>query len=369
MVVPADHRMYAYVGNFAQTEEQLRAKLDGVYVFRVDVASGAWTPVQMVSDCPQPSFLVVEPKQRFLYVANFANENAGFSGGMLSAYAIDRASGRLSLLNRLPTRGDGPAFVSMDANGRCLLVANYMSGSLETHLVGEDGRLGPVAGFVQHAGSGPNAARQEGPHAHSIIADPSGRFALAADLGADKVFVYRLNAERGTLEPNDPPAASLKPGAGPRHLVFHPNGRFVYVANELDSTVTVFAWDGEKGTLELVQSVSTVPPEWTAINYPADIHFAPSGKFLYVSNREHDSLAIYAVDAVSGLVNSVGWEPTQGAYPRHFTVCPLKGRIVVANQNSGHLFSFRMDDATGKLTPLGKVADVIGAACVQIVEL
>ena len=367
MASQSNRPLYAYVGNFSQTEEQVRAKADGVYVFRIDPDTFAWEPIQVIGDCPQPSFLVVDAARRYLYVAHLSDQVAGLTGGAASAYAIDPTSGKLTFLNRQPTGGEGPCFVSIDASGKFLLLANYISGSAATFAIQGDGSLGPVAGFVQHAGSGPNQARQEGPHAHSITPDPSNRFALVADLGADRVFVYRLDPDRGKLEPNDPPYAAFKPGAGPRHLAFHPNGRFVYVANELDSTMTVLAWDGERGALEQIQNVSTVPESWKAINYPADIHFGPSGKHVYVSNREHDSLAIYAVSEETGRVSTVGWEPTQGSYPRHFTFCPMEGRLIVANQNAGQVFAFRVDEATGKLSPLGPVAEVTGAACVQMV--
>lgn len=359
--------IYAYIGTFAQAEEQIRAGLEGIHIFRMQSPAAAWEPVQTVQGQLHPSFLAADPHGRYLYVVTRPEETEGVPGGAVSAFAIDPASGKLAYLNRQASHGFGPCYVSVERSGRYVLVANYRSGSVAMLPVRRDGRLGPASDFVQHVGSGPRSDRQEGPHAHCVIPDPSNRFALVADLGLDRVFVYRLDLERGKLVSNDPPFAALRPGAGPRHLAFHPNGRYLYVIDELDSTLTVCAWDGDRGALEPIQSVTTLPAGWAGENDPADVHLTPSGRFLYGSNRGHDSLAIYAVVEQTGLVELLGHQPTHGKCPRNFAIDPSGAFLFVANQDTDNIVAFRLDGETGRLAPTGQEIKATAPTCVQFV--
>jgi 6-phosphogluconolactonase len=261
--------------------------------------------------------------------------------------------------------GAGPCYLSLDPTGYLLMVANYASGSLTVFPVRADGSLDPASQVIQHTGSGPVVDRQEAAHAHCIVPDPTGHYALAADLGIDKVMVYRIDLVAKRLEPADPPSADLAPRAGPRHIAFHPNGRWLYVTGELDSTLTVFAWDARLGRLHHLQAVSTLPMGWQGVNYPAEVAVAPSGRFVYMSNRGHDSIAIFAVDEATGKLTPAGHEPTQGSFPRHFALDPTGAFMLVANQDGDSVVVFRVDQLTGKLAPIGHAVTVPIPVCVR----
>jgi 6-phosphogluconolactonase len=259
----------------------------------------------------------------------------------------------------------------VDGSGRCVLVANYTSGSVAVLPVGADGRVSPATYVDQHSGSSVNPRRQEGPHAHAIPLDPTGRFALCPDLGMDQLFVYRLDAAAGRLEPNDPPGARLAPGAGPRHLDFHPSKPWVYVINELGSTITAFEWDGERGALRELQTVSTLPETYMGSSSSttcADIHVAPSGRFVYGSNRGHDSIAAFAIDEATGTLTPLGHTSTGGRTPRNFAIDPSGTFLFAANQDTDTIVTFRLDAATGQPTPTGQVASVPSPVCLKIVQ-
>jgi 6-phosphogluconolactonase len=244
-------------------------------------------------------------------------------------------------------------------------VANYGGGSVACLPIGEDGRLGDATAFIQHKGSSVNPQRQREPHAHSINLDAANRFAFVADLGLDKVLVYRFDPSAGTLEPNDPPAAVIASGSGPRHFAFHPSGRFAYVINELNSTVTAFAYDAERGTLQTLQTVTTLPEGFDGKSFPAEVQVHPSGKFLYGSNRGHDSIACFAIDAATGRLTPIGHEPTQGKNPRNFGIDPTGAYLLAANQDGDNVVAFRIDPATGKLSPTGQSIRVPMPVCVK----
>jgi 6-phosphogluconolactonase len=354
-----------YIGTYTGSDSKLGRRSQGIYRFSIDTHTGALTPAGVTTGIANPSWLALHPSGRTLYAGSEMREHGQRSGGAAVALAIDAASGDLSYLNDQLTLGAGPCFLSLDPTGHLLMVANYASGSLSVFPVRPDGFLEPASQVIQHSGSGPVADRQERPHAHCIIPDPTGCFALAADLGIDQVCVYRIDLEAKRLEPADPPGASLAPGAGPRHIAFHPNGRWLYVTGELDSTLTVFAWDAGQGKLHYVQAISSLPAGWQGVNYPAEVAVAPSGQFVYMSNRGHDSIAIFAVDVTTGKLTPAGHEPSQGAFPRHFALDPTGAFMLVANQDGDTLVVFRADPRTGKLTPTGRTVTVPMPVCVR----
>jgi 6-phosphogluconolactonase len=312
-----------------------------------------------------PSFLAIHPNRRFLYAIGEVGQFAGGKGGAVSAFAVDPESGKLTLLNQKSSRGPGPCHVVIDKSGANVLVANYGGGSVACLPIGEDGRLGDATSFIQHKGSSVNRQRQEGPHAHSINLDPANRFAFAPDLGLDKIMIYRLDAAGHLLTPNDPPAATVAPGSGPRHFDFHPNGRFAYAINELASTITAFEYDAERGTLQTIQTVTTLPEGFEGKSFTADVHVHPSGKFVYGSNRGHDSIAIFAVDSATGKLTPIGCESTQGKTPRNFGIDPTGAYLLAANQDTDNVVVLRIDAATGKLEPTGQSIRVPMPVCVK----
>ena len=334
-----------YVGTYTEG-----TRSEGIYLIRMDRGSGQLQRVGSVDAGPNPSFLAIDPNGRVLYAVNELEQYNGRPTGAVSAFAIERASGALTRLNEQPSEGGAPCFVSVDRSGRALLVANYAGGSVALLPIEANGALAP-AQVVQHTGTGPNAERQEAPHAHCILPDPSNRFALAADLGADRVFVYRLDLEGKSLRHVEGGDAVMRPGAGPRHVAFHPTLPLVFVANELDSTVATLRFDAGRGALSLVDTRSTIPAGWTGTNYPADIHVAANGRTLYVSNRGHNSIAVFSVAESTGALALEQVVSTEGDWPRNFSLDPTGRWLLVANQRSGSVVVFGRDPDTGRLTP------------------
>ncbi len=338
----ADYWLYA--GTYTNQHSK------GIYAARFHSDSGKLDPVVLATETPNPSFLAIHRDRPFLYAVN---EN---SNGTASAFSIDAASGKLSPLNTVATRGAGPCHLALDHTGRTLLVANYSGGSVAAFPVHQDGSLGETTAFFQHTGSSKTAQRQAGPHAHCVLPSPDNRFALVADLGLDEILVYRLNAARASLAPFQPAFARVAAGSGPRHLAFHPNSHYLYAINELASTVTAFAYDA--GRLRELQTVSTLPPDFHGESTTAEIAVHPSGKFLYGSNRGHDSIAVFSIDPASGSLRLVQVVATQGKMPRSFAIDPSGRWLLAANQNSNTIVVFRIDLASGKLAP---TADVLNA--------
>jgi len=331
----------------------------GIYVYRFK--SGRLTPLgasALAAETLNPSFVAVDPRYRFLYAVNEAESFQGQKSGAVSAFAIDRTTGKLAFLNQVASGGTDPCFVSLDRGGQHVLVANYTSGSVSVFPVQRDGRLGPASAFVQHHGHSVNPERQEGPHAHQILVSPDNRFALVADLGLDRLFVYRFDSARGTLAPSQPPSAAVRPGSGPRHFVFDPTGRFVYLLSEVLSTVTTFSYDPAPGTLHELQTVSALPADFKGANDAAEIAMGRSGRFLYTSNRGADSLAVFAIDPKTHTLTPVEHVPTRGKTPRGFAIDPTGQYLVAANQDTDNIFVFRIDPTTGKLTPTGEAVKV-----------
>ncbi len=340
-------------------------KSKGIYLVRLNLADGTLSAPELVVESNNPSFLAVHPSLKYMYAVG---ETAMFNGkksGAVSAFAIDPVSGKLTLLNQQPSGGVGPCHVTVDKEGKNVLVANYSGGSLAVLPIGPDGKLGEPTEVIQNAGSGPNRKRQEAPHVHSVNVDPAGRFAFVCDLGLDKMFVFRLDADKGKLTPNDPPAAVLAPGSGPRHFTFHTSGKFAYVINELLSTITAYAYDADRGVLTELQTVPTLPDDFKGENTTAEIRVHPSGKFLYGSNRGHESIVVYAIDAASGKLTFVDRTPSQGKHPRNFAIDPTGAFLLAANMTTGNVVVFRIDQVTGKLTPTGSIVNIPAAVCVK----
>ena len=362
---PRSGKYLVYVGTY--TGEDTKSK--GIYAFRYDAATGQVTPLGLAAETTNPSFVAAHPNGKFLYAVNEVGDYKGPNSGGVSAFSIDRATGKLTFLNELPSRGADPCYITVDRTGKFVLVANYTGGSVIVYPILEDGRLGEASAFVQHTGHGPNAERQEGPHAHSIDLSPDNRFAFVDDLGLDELLVYKFDAAKGSLTPNDPPFAKLDPGVGPRHFALRPDGKFAYVVTEIGRNVTVFSNDASSGRLQRVQTLTTLPADYTGRNDDAEIEVHPSGKFVYASNRGHDSLAEFAIDSGKGTLTTIEIASTGGKEPRSFEIDPTGTLLFAANQKSDNIVVLKIDAKTGKLTPTGQMLDVGSPVCVKFVAL
>lgn len=362
---PAKHSYLMYVGTY--TAEGSKSK--GIYAYRFDADTSEITSVGLAAETINPSFLAVHPNHRFLYAVNETGDYKGQKSGAVSAFAIDHATGKLTLLNQVASKGADPCYITVDKTGKFVLVANYTGGSVAVFPVLKDGKLGEASAFVQHTGHGTNPERQEGPHAHSIDLSPDNRFAIVDDLGLDQSIVYKFDSAKGSLVPNGAQFGKAEAGAGPRHLALHPSGKFAYVVNEMGSDVSVFAFDAAAGVLHPLQTISTVPKGFAEHNDDAEIQVHPSGKFLYASNRGHDSIAVFAVDSAKGTLTTVEITSTGGKEPRSFEIDPTGKLLFAANQKSDNIVIFKIDAKTGKLTPTGQVLDVASPVCVKFVAL
>ena len=347
-----------YVGTYTQT-----GKSDGIYLYAMDPLTGELTRKNSFKSV-NPSFLTIDRTKRFLYAVNEVGEYLGKPGGAVSAFAIERSTFNLRLKNEQATNGADPCHLTIDRRGQTLLVANYTGGSLTALPVRSDGTLGMATEVKQHEGSSIKE-QQKGPHAHCIILDRSERYALAADLGIDKVMIYRFDPASGKLTPGKQPSAELQQGAGPRHLTLHPNGRFLYVINELDSTMTAFKYNAPAGTLTLIETVSTLPSDFSGVSYCADLHVSPSGKFLYGSNRGHNSIVVFEIDQRTGKLKQVEHVSTEGNWPRNFTIDPSGRFLLVANQRSDNVVTFSIDPRTGRLKPTGQITEIPVPVCLK----
>ena len=344
-----------------------RDKSKGIYAYRFQPATGKLEPLGLAAETVNPSFLTIHQNRRHLYAVGETGNYEGQKSGLVSAFSMDLKTGKLTLLNKRATRGTSPCHLAIDKTGKTLIVVNYGTGSTIAYPIQSDGSLGAETSFIQHSGSSANPKRQQGPHAHSVNISDDNRFAVVADLGLDQVLVYRLDAATGKLSPNDPPSVKVNPGAGPRHFNFHPNGKYAYVINELQSTVTAFSWDGSRGVLTEIQTISTLPKDFTGDNTTAEVRVHPSGQFLYGSNRGHNSLAIFAIDPSKGTLTPVGHQPTQGQIPRNFNFDPTGAYVFAANQNSDNVVVFKLDQKTGKFSPTSQVLEIGAPVCVRFV--
>jgi 6-phosphogluconolactonase len=340
----------------------------GIYAATFDADTGKLGEPQLVAEMVNPSFLAIHPSKKFLYAVGEIADFQGKKTGGISAFAIDSASGKLTLLNQQSSEGTGPCHVVVDKTGKSVLVANYGGGSCASLPIDADGKLGKAASAMQHTGSSVDKSRQEAPHAHSINLNSANNLAYCADLGLDKILIYKFDAATSKLTPNDPPAGVVAPGGGPRHFSFHPSGKFAYVCNEMTSTITAFSVNADNGGLTELHTLSTLPQP-TPGNSTAEIVVHPSGKFVYVSNRGHDSLAMYSIDQTTGKLTSLGNAPTGGKTPRNFNIDPTGKWVLAGNQSTSNVTIHAVDQSTGKLTPTGQSVAVGAPVCVRFVAL
>lgn len=357
-----------YFGTYTRREATGMGRSEGIYIYRFNTETGALTPLETMVGVENPSFLALNPAQTHLYAVAELGDGQGKPIGGVSAFAIDKESGSLTLLNSESSKGDGPCHLTVDASGKNVLVSNYGSGTVAVLPIADDGSLKPASDSVQHEGSSVNPQRQEGPHAHSINLDGSNRFAFVADLGLDKVLIYEFDAEKGKIKPNSAqPWAKVKAGAGPRHFAFTPDNRFAYVINELDSTMTAFAFNSEKGTLDEIQTISTLPDDFDDTSHCAEVRVHPSGKFLYGSNRGHDSIVVFRINE-DGSLDPLDYTSTQGEFPRNFNLDPSGNWLIAANQNTHNVHVFHVDPNLGTLSPAGHTAAIPFPVCVKFLD-
>ncbi|MGA9813078.1 MAG: lactonase family protein [Terriglobales bacterium] len=349
-----------YVGTYTGPQSK------GIYAYRFDSATGQATPVGLVAETVNPSFLATDPSQRFLYAVNEVSDYQGKKTGAVSAFAIDRKSGKLTFLNEVPSHGAGPCYVSLDQTGQYALVANYDGGSVAVFPLLKDGRLGEASSVIEHTGP---TVDPLGAEPHQIDLSRDNRFAVASYLGLDQLLVYRFDAAKGTLAANDPPFAQLHHDARPRHFAFRPNYKFLYLLEEADSKLDTFSYDATVGTLRQVATVSTLPAGLAIDNTTAEIKIRPDGKFLYSSNRGHDSIAVFALEPKTGMPSLLQAVPSGGKKPRNFEIDPAGSYLVAANQNSNNVVVFKIDQQTGQLTPTGQVLEVRSPVCIKFVKI
>jgi 6-phosphogluconolactonase len=346
-----------YIGTYTS------GKSKGIYRAHFDAESGKLSAPELAIETKNPSFLAVHPNGKFLYAVGELDNFAGQKAGAVSAFSIEAGTGKLTLLNQQASGGTGPCHLAVDKTGKCVVVANYGSGSIAALPVDEEGKLGKAGAIIQHRGSSVNPQRQSGPHAHCAVIDPGNRFALTCDLGLDKVFVYELDPGRASLVPNEPLSASVAPGAGPRHVAFHPNGGTCFVVNEMGSSVTVFAYQPNRGSLKELSSASTLPKDFKGESTCAEIQVHPSGRFVYASNRGHNSIAVFALAGDSKELSLIENQLTQGKTPRHFTLDPSGKWLLAENQDSNDIVVFSVDEKSGKLTPTGQRVELGAPVC------
>lgn len=355
--------MLVYIGTY--TSGKSRSK--GIYIYRLNLDSGALAPYRTVKNVIEPSYLAIDASGKHLYAVNETETYEGKKSGAVSAFAIDRKTGDLKFLNRQPSLGGAPCYITVSGNEKFVLIANYSGGSATVFPVEADGKLGAAIDLKQNSGSGKNKERQESAHAHSINLDGKNEYAYLCDLGVDRIFIYQFDEKTGKLNPN--PAQEFfqtKAGAGPRHFALHPNGKYAFVVNELDSTVTALARDERRGSLEEIQTVSTLPVGWSGSNTCADIHVSPNGKFLYGSNRGHDSIASYKIDETDGKLELIEHVSTLGKTPRNFVIEPGGRFLLAANQNSNSIVVFRIDEKTGVLSAIGEPVAAPTPVCLKL---
>jgi len=337
-------RSFMYVGSFTAPD---RGHGDGISVYQ-RTGTDRWMQIQLVKDLENPSFLVTDRQGRYLYAVHG-------DGDLASAYRIDPATGGLALIAHQATGGKNGVHLTIDASGKALIVANYASGTLAVLPINADGSLAALSDLATLPGMpGPHRIQQPSSYPHHCPFDPTGRFIVVPDKGLDKIFVFRLDAAAGKLTPNDPPWVTTRAGAGPRHVDFHRTRPYAYVLNELDSSMTTYQFDSGRGELKPIQIVPTIPDTYTGNNTAAEIAVARSGRFVYASNRGHNSIVIFGIDAASGRLTPVGWEPTQGLTPRYFGLDPAGANLYAANQESDTVVAFRVNERTGGLMPTGE---------------
>ncbi|MFD3003266.1 lactonase family protein [Pontibacter toksunensis] len=351
-----------YVGTYADPENE------SIFLYKLNPETGELSRAGGFKGGANPSFLTLDEQRNHLYAVNETTEFQGQKSGAVSAFSVDQQTGNLTFLNQVASKGGAPCYISIGDGGKTVLVANYVGGNVAAFPIQENGQLAEAADVEQHEGSGPNKDRQEAPHAHYMAPSPDNRYVYGVDLGLDKIYSYRLDSGSGTLTPAEPAVAfAAKPGAGPRQMAFHPNGQYAYVINELNSTMTALTYDSGNGTLSEVQTLSTLPADHEGENHPAAVRISPDGKYLYGSNRGHNSIVVYQIDESTGKLTFIETVPTGGDWPRDFTIDLTGNLLLVANERSNNIVSFKIDKATGKLTPTGHEAEVHKPVNVHVV--
>jgi len=356
------HEYLVYVGTYTGKGSE------GIYAYRFNPVNGDLRPIGLVAKTENPSFITIGPGGRFLYAVNEIDSFQNKPGGAVSVFAINRESGKLTLLQQVPSLGASPAHLSLDKSGRYLMVANYNGGNAVVFPVERDGKLGQHSAFIQNAGSGPNARRQAGPHAHFIRVSNDNRYVMVADLGIDKVLEYRFNVDNGSLIPVDSGFVKLDPGSGPRHIAFPPPGKFVYVLNELKSTITCFSYEPKSGMMHKMQTISTLPASFAGENTAAEITADANGRFLYVSNRGDNSIVLFRINPDDGRLIPVEWVSSGGKIPRNFELDPTGKWLFVANQDSDNIVLFQVDQSSGQLNQTSQTLRLISPVCINFLK-
>jgi 6-phosphogluconolactonase len=356
---PKDGPMWIFVGTSTGKKSQ------GIYRVEFDSATGKLGAPQVAAEVTSPSFLAIAPDRKHLFCVCEDNVK-GKRSGAVASFSLDAKTGELKAINQQSSVGAGPCHITVDKAGKNVLIANYGGGSAAVLPVDKDGKLGEASAFVQHTGSSVDKSRQDKPHAHSVNLDKANKFAFVADLGLDKVLIYRFDPEAGKITANHPPAVDLEPGAGPRHFAFHPNGKYAYVNNEMASTLTALAYDADKGEFKKLNTLSTLPAPHKG-NSTAETVVHPNGKFVYTSNRGHNSIAIFAIDESTGEIKAIGHQGEGIKIPRNFNIDPTGKWMVIANQDGHSIIVYSIDLATGKLTPTDQKVEVGSPVCVKFV--
>jgi 6-phosphogluconolactonase len=360
-----DDQILLYVGTYKEKDRTLPGAVrQGIYTYTIDPATGHLTYRSEINDIENPSFLAIDSQQRFLYAVN---ENLAQEDCLVHAYQIGPKSGRLNPLNQQPSLGTSPCYVALDQTDQFVIVANYGSGSVSLLPIHQSGHLYAVTDSHQHTGSGMDPHRQEGPHAHCVIVDPTNQYVFVTDLGTDRLMIYQLDREGKRLIPHDVSYLALPAGSGPRHLTFHPNGHIAYLINELNSTIITLAYDAAQGRFTILDVISTLPEDFQGESYCAEVCITPSGKFLYGSNRGHNSLAIFAVDQDTGQLENVAFQTTHGKTPRNFAIDSSGNFLLVANQDSNNIVTFRINQETGCLTFIEQTVDIPNPVCLKMI--
>ncbi len=354
-------KFLVYVGTYTGPDSK------GVYAYRFDAGSGDLQPVGLVGEVVNPSWVTIHPNGKFLYAVSELG-NDGKSNGAVTAFAIDPKTAALTKVNSVSSGGGGACHVVVDKTGKTLMVANYGTGSVGAFAVHDDGSLGEPPVLIQHSGSSVDPRRQRGPHAHGVFLSADNRFLFVPDLGLDEILSYRLDAAKSSIAPNDPPFAKVPPGSGPRHFAFHPKGKFAYAVDEMKSTVTAFQYDAARGALTQMQNISTLPKDFTGVDNSAEIQVDARGRFLYATNRGHDSITVFAI-AKNGRLSVVDNVPSGGKGPRSFRIDPTGAYLLAANQNTNNIVLFAVDAKTGRIKPTGKTAEVSKPVCVQFLAV
>jgi 6-phosphogluconolactonase len=352
-----------YIGTYSRGDSK------GIYSFVLDTGAGTLTPEGLVAETENPSFLAIHPTGKYLYAVNEIDKYQGQASGSVTAFKINASSGKLERLNEVAAGGTTTCHVNISRNGKFAVIANYGSGSCAAFALGPDGKLGERTAFHQHAGTSSDPGRQKGPHAHSVNFDTQNKHVIVADLGLDQVKVYNFNAATGAMTPNEPAFTKVKAGSGPRHFSFHPSGKYAYVINEMACTVTAFNWNAAKGTLTEIDTITTLPGPVEKGFSTAEVVAHPNGKFVYGSNRGHNTIAVFQVDAATGKLKTVEHKSTQGAVPRNFSIDPTGQFLIAANQNTDTIVLFRINQTSGALEQVGAPVKAPVPVCVRYLKI